>query len=30
VAASADVYDAVLSTIGCTRVADFGKVIGYG
>jgi catechol 2,3-dioxygenase-like lactoylglutathione lyase family enzyme len=30
VAASAAFYDAVLLTIGGTRVMDFGQVIGYG
>jgi catechol 2,3-dioxygenase-like lactoylglutathione lyase family enzyme len=30
VAASATFYDAVLLTIGGTRVMDFGQVIGYG
>lgn len=30
VAASAAFYDAVLATIGGTRVLDFGDVIGYG
>jgi catechol 2,3-dioxygenase-like lactoylglutathione lyase family enzyme len=30
VAASSAFYDAVLATIGGTRVMDFGEVIGYG
>jgi catechol 2,3-dioxygenase-like lactoylglutathione lyase family enzyme len=30
VAASAAFYDAVLATIGGTRVMDFGTFIGYG
>ena len=30
VAASAAFYDAVLATIGGTRIMDFGQVIGYG
>ena len=30
VAASADFYDAVLTTVGGQRVMDFGTVIGYG
>ena len=30
VSASAAFYDAVLETIGGTRVMDFGQVIGYG
>ena len=30
VAASASFYDAVLATIGGTRILDFGEVIGYG
>ena len=30
VAASAWFYDAVLATIGGTRILDFGEVIGYG
>lgn len=30
VAASAAFYDAVLATIGGSRVMDFGEVIGYG
>ena len=30
VTASAAFYDAVLATIGGTRIMDFGQVIGYG
>jgi catechol 2,3-dioxygenase-like lactoylglutathione lyase family enzyme len=30
VAASAAFYDAVLATLGGTRVMDFGEVVGYG
>ena len=30
VAASAAFYDAVLATIGGTRIMDFGEVIGFG
>ena len=30
IAASAAFYDAVLPTIGGSRVMDFGEVIGYG
>jgi catechol 2,3-dioxygenase-like lactoylglutathione lyase family enzyme len=30
VPASASFYDAVLATVGGTRVMDFGEVIGYG
>jgi catechol 2,3-dioxygenase-like lactoylglutathione lyase family enzyme len=30
VSSSADFYDAVLSTLGGTRIMDFGDVIGYG
>lgn len=30
VPASAAFYDAVLATVGGTRVLDFGQVIGYG
>ena len=28
--ASADFYDTVLAALGCTRIMDFGDVIGYG
>ena len=30
VSASRDFYDAVLATIGGSRILDFGEVIGYG
>ncbi|MEP7191468.1 MAG: hypothetical protein ABI903_01235 [Actinomycetota bacterium] len=28
--ASAHFYDGVLAPLGCRRITDFGKVIGYG